>query len=171
MGYSTCNFKMLAEKDLLRGMKAAKELELWRSMKVTIDQNHGNTNSPSVQAILSQIKLVAADDEDPLEQLKLQKLGASSGTVSVPYHPILPPRETRIPNAPVDHQITKIKPSPNTIPTQYLSTMGDIKGREIISDLVGHPILARTGDPTLGRPTRHQTGHKTWEDSLTPRNY
>lgn len=50
-----------AEKDLMRNMKAAKELELWRRMKLTIEENGRNVNSPLVQASLSRIQLLIAD--------------------------------------------------------------------------------------------------------------
>lgn len=58
---------MDAETDFLRSMKGAKELELWRSMRTTTDQNNGNPNAPSVQAILSQIELVFAEEAPPGE--------------------------------------------------------------------------------------------------------
>lgn len=45
---------MDAERDLLRSKKAAKEPKLWRSMKITV-QNNEIPNALSVQAILSQI--------------------------------------------------------------------------------------------------------------------
>ncbi|MCJ1268205.1 hypothetical protein MMC22_008091 [Lobaria immixta] len=50
-----------AEKDLMVNMKAAKELELWRRMKLTIEENGRNVNSPLVQASLSRTQLLIAD--------------------------------------------------------------------------------------------------------------
>lgn len=122
--------QMLAERDLLRGMKASKELELWRSMRTTIDENHGNANSPSAQAILSQINLVAADEKDPLEKFRLQNLRTPSSP-TIPFGQTLPPKEVYLPNVPIDHRITEIRDvqahqhNTNAIPLAGIKSMAD----------------------------------------------
>lgn len=92
--------QMEAERDLLHGMKNAKELELWRSMKATMEQNNGNLNIPSVQAIFLQIKLVVAEQKDPLNRYKLNT------SRSTPYHFTSPATEVTVL---IDHRITEVK--------------------------------------------------------------
>lgn len=109
-----------AEQDLLKNMRAAKKLELWRSMKVTMDQNHGKPNAPSVQAILSQIQLVVAEEEDPLQKFKLNQAGNLAPMQDLPTSQ---PREVRMPNTPVNRQIVEIK----SLVRQRLTKQEDIR--------------------------------------------
>lgn len=111
---------MLAEKDLLHSMKAEKELELWRRMKTTMEQSNGNANSQSVLALLSRIKMVVAEEEDPLSKYRLdgnqsnpsqnlvtpsQNFSTSSYQASLlkevqnPYPPPVDPRVTEVKDA------------------------------------------------------------------------
>ena len=76
--------QMGAEKDLLHSLKAEKELELWRRVKTTMEQSNGNANSPSVLALLSQIRMVVAEEEDPFSKFKLDNNPANSHQSFVP---------------------------------------------------------------------------------------
>lgn len=106
--------QMLAEKDLLHNMKAHKELELWRRMKITMEHSNGNANSPSVLALLSQIKMVGAEEEDPLSKFKLdnnfpQSLVTLPQNVSASSYQAGQLKKVYNPNPPVDPRITEVK--------------------------------------------------------------
>lgn len=138
--------QMLAEKDLLYNMKSEKKLELWRRMKTTMKQSNGNTNSSSVLALLSQIKMVVAEEEDPLSKFKLDNNPSSSSqsmtiispNVSTSSYQAGQLREVQNPNPPVDPRVTEIKdflpsgppglPSRNQSNSQPFSTQSQWQG-------------------------------------------
>ncbi|MCJ1428209.1 hypothetical protein MMC29_006117 [Sticta canariensis] len=109
--------QMLAEKDLLHSMKAEKELELWRRMKTTMEQGNGNANSPSVLALLSQIKMVVAEEENSLSKYRLdgnqgnplQNFITPPQNFSTSFYQASQLKEVPNPYPPIDSRVTKVK--------------------------------------------------------------
>lgn len=99
---------MLAERDVLLNMKAAKELEIW-----TEHEKHNVAEQREHNSSIGSGSFVSAQEEDPLDRLRLDSSGTSSRYLSFHFNQVA---QTQNSHFPADQRVTEIRdPQPEPL--------------------------------------------------------